>query len=81
MLSLISTSLALTKSPKITAHVTFVINHGDEKMGEIKIGLFGEDVPKTVKNFVEIAKKEPTVEDKMGYKGTIMHRIIKDFMI
>ena len=43
-------------------------------MGDIKIKLFGEQVPKTVKNFVELSKKG-------YYNGIIFHRVIKDFMI
>lgn len=43
-------------------------------VGEIKIKLFPEDAPKSVKNFIELA------EDGY-YDGTIFHRVIKDFMI
>ena len=43
-------------------------------MGDIKIKLFPNEVPKTVKNFVELAKKD-------YYNGIIFHRVIKDFMI
>ena len=43
-------------------------------MGDIKIKLFQNEVPKTVKNFVELSKKD-------YYNGIIFHRVIKDFMI
>jgi Peptidyl-prolyl cis-trans isomerase (rotamase) - cyclophilin family len=42
--------------------------------GAIKIQLFDELVPKTVKNFIELAKKG-------YYNGVIFHRVIPDFMI
>ena len=48
---------------------TITTNHG-----VIKIQLFDELVPKTVKNFVELAKKG-------YYNGIIFHRVIPDFMI
>ena len=43
-------------------------------MGDIKIKLFPNEAPKTVKNFVELSKKD-------YYNGIIFHRVIKDFMI
>lgn len=57
--------------------VWFEITIGDEPAGRVEIGLFGKTVPKTVRNFVELAKKPPGE----GYKGSKFHRVIKDFMI
>jgi len=42
--------------------------------GEIKLELFSSDAPKTVENFVNLAKEG-------FYDGTKFHRVIKDFMI
>uniref|UniRef100_A0A646QDQ8 Peptidyl-prolyl cis-trans isomerase n=1 Tax=Hemiscolopendra marginata TaxID=943146 RepID=A0A646QDQ8_9MYRI len=73
------------KGPKVTDKVWFDIKIGDEAVGRITIGLFGKTVPKTVKNFVELSKKhltEPSSDGTLvGYKGSIFHRVIKDFMI
>jgi peptidyl-prolyl cis-trans isomerase B (cyclophilin B) len=57
--------------------VWFDVKQGDEDLGRVEIGLFGKTVPKTVKNFMELATK-PQGE---GYKGSKFHRVIKDFMI
>lgn len=65
------------KGPKVTDKVWFDVAIGDEEKQRIEIGLFGKTVPKTVKNFVELAEK-PEGE---GYKGSKFHRVIKDFMI
>jgi len=52
-------------NPSVTLHT----NHGD-----ITLEIFADKVPKTAKNFVELAKRG-------YYTGTIFHRIISDFMI
>jgi peptidyl-prolyl cis-trans isomerase B (cyclophilin B) len=57
--------------------VWFDVTIGGKAVGRMEIGLFGETVPKTVKNFVELAKK-PEGE---GFKGSVFHRVIKDFML
>ena len=36
----------------------FDVTYGDEELGRIEIGLFGRTVPKTVKNFVQLATGE-----------------------
>lgn len=43
-------------------------------MGDIEIELFLSEAPKTVENFVELAKKD-------YYNGVIFHRVIDNFMI
>ncbi len=56
--------------------------------GDIKLDLFGNHAPKTVANFVELAKGEREYKDDAGrsnptpyYDGLGFHRIISNFMI
>ncbi|MGA2296976.1 MAG: peptidylprolyl isomerase [FCB group bacterium] len=42
--------------------------------GKIQIGLYGRDAPRTVKNFIGLAKKG-------YYNGVLFHRIAKKFLI
>jgi peptidyl-prolyl cis-trans isomerase A (cyclophilin A) len=57
-----------------TQTATMHTNHG-----AIKINLFGNEAPVTVKNFVDLATGDKT--GKPFYNGTIFHRIIDGFMI
>lgn len=58
-------------------------------LGEIRVNLFGNHAPKTVANFVGLAKGEiewthPATGKKTTaplYDGVIFHRIIKQFML
>ncbi|XP_067007142.1 uncharacterized protein [Anabrus simplex] len=63
---------------KVTEQVYFDVSSGDEELGRIVIGLFGDIAPKTVKNFVTIATEGV---DGNTYAGSRFHRVIKKFMI
>ena len=39
-------SVEAAKGPKITHKVYFDINHGDESLGRVTLGLYGKTVPK-----------------------------------
>ncbi|CDF32123.1 peptidyl-prolyl cis-trans isomerase [Chondrus crispus] len=61
---------------KVTSKVFFDVTIGGETAGKIVIGLFGDDLPKTVRNFEALA----TGEEGFGFRDSIVHRSIKGFM-
>jgi peptidyl-prolyl cis-trans isomerase A (cyclophilin A) len=67
----------LTDQLPSTLHATLHTNHGD-----VRIQLFPNHAPKTVRNFVELA--EGTQEKNTGkkfYDGVVFHRVISGFMV
>ncbi|MGW0390246.1 peptidylprolyl isomerase [Streptomyces sp. NPDC003042] len=59
------------------SNVYFDININGEAAGRIVFNLFDDVVPKTAKNFRELA----TGEHGYGYAGSPFHRVIPEFML
>uniref|UniRef100_A0A1Q3F9W3 Peptidyl-prolyl cis-trans isomerase n=1 Tax=Culex tarsalis TaxID=7177 RepID=A0A1Q3F9W3_CULTA len=78
VLSVLLVGALASDGPKVTDKVFFDITIGGKPEGRIVIGLFGGTVPKTARNFKELAEKTTVGE---GYKGSKFHRVISDFMI
>ena len=69
---------AASDSPlTVTDHVHFEMEIGGKPIGTITIGLFGNTVPRTAKNFQELAAGT----EGFGYEGSKFHRVIQGFMI
>ena len=83
LLALANLTMATSTLSTVTNKVYFDVTIDDEDAGRIVFGLFGDVVPRTVKNFVELSDGSAG-KDKRGremtYEGSKFHRIIPGFM-
>lgn len=67
---------AVAQTPQETPPAPVVTHTAVMKtsMGDIEIELYGKDAPKTVANFVGLAKQK-------AYDSVLFHRVVKDFVV
>jgi len=78
LLFLVVALFGAAKAAKVTQEVFFDMKIGEKPVGRIVIGLFGEVVPNTVKNFVTLCTDGV---NGRSYTGSQFHRVIDKFMI
>jgi peptidylprolyl isomerase len=61
----------------MSENVYFQVSANGEDLGRIVLRLFDDVVPKTARNFRELA----TGQNGFGYKGAPFHRVIPEFML
>merc|ERR1719382_2199143 len=86
VLALISALIAVAFAETldtVTEKAFFDIEIDGEKAGRIVFGMFGNTVPKTVKNFVTLCDGSAGIGNlgkPLHYKGSSFHRVIPGFM-
>jgi peptidylprolyl isomerase len=84
MIALVIPALAAAAAEATVTHeVYFDVTIGDDAPERVKLGLFGDVVPKTVANFFYLCKggKTNSKGKELKFEGSGFHRIIPNFMI
>jgi hypothetical protein len=67
---------------EITSRVYFDVSINDQPAGRIVMGMHGNVVPKTVKNFETLCQGTESMGNlRLAFEGSSFHRIIPGFMI
>jgi peptidyl-prolyl cis-trans isomerase B (cyclophilin B) len=74
---LVAVCAAAGQKAEVTDKVYFDVTVGGQPAGRIVMGLYGKDVPKTAEIFKQLAAGSKG----FGYKNSIFHRVIKNFML
>ena len=71
------------ETAKVTQKCFFDVEVDKKPFGRIVVGVFGDVVPKTAKNFITLCegKIDPKTQKNFGYAGTPFHRVIPQFML
>ncbi len=72
--SKVTENVSAEGDPKVGKIVVFEVEQNEGIIGNLTLGIFFDEVPKTSENFYLLAKTQK-------YRGTLFHRVIKDFMI
>ncbi|GIX63452.1 peptidylprolyl isomerase [Babesia caballi] len=74
-------SAATISEPTFTHRVTLDIAKDGELLGQLILGLYANEAPKTVKNFMSLCEGHEINGRTYSYKGSVFHRIIPNFMV
>jgi len=87
-LLVLTTSLAIADDASfvgnyvnVTQKVQLDIHVNGQSIGHITIGLFGDIVPRTARNFASLCEGVRNGNNFISYTGSPFHRIIRNFMI